>query len=90
MPVVQWKSIFKDKDGNVVIAQKPNLPIIVWFFSFLLGKLAIYPLVTELAQYVSFGALFTWAWLELFEGVNIFRRVLGAVVMIGLLYLSVR
>ena len=86
----RWLSIFKDKDGKVVLAQKPNLPIIVWFFSFILAKLAIYPLVTELVQYISFGALFTWAWLEIFSGDNLFRRILGTVVMVGLLYLSVR
>lgn len=88
MPKVRWKSIFTDKNGNVVIAQKPNLPIIVWFFSFLLAKLAINPLVAELAQYISFGALFTWAWLELFEGANVFRRILGAAVIAILLYLN--
>jgi len=27
--------------------------------------------------------LFTWAWQELFEGVNYFRRALGLVVLIG-------
>ena len=86
----RWPSIFKDKDGKVVLAQKPNLPIIVWFFSFLLATINVNQMVSELAQYISFGALFTWAWLEIFSGDNLFRRTLGAVVMIGLLYLNVR
>lgn len=29
------------------------------------------------AQLFAFGALFTWAWQELFDGVNYFRQVLG-------------
>ncbi len=88
MPIVLWQNFFKDKKGNLVIAQKPNLPLIVWLFSFLLTRLNINQTATELFQLVSFGALFTWAWLELFEGVNLFRRILGAVVMMGLLYIS--
>ncbi len=32
--------------------------------------------------WIAFGALFTWAWLEVFQGVNYFRRALGLVVLI--------
>jgi hypothetical protein len=35
---------------------------------------------------VAFGAIFTWAWLETFSGVNNFRRGLGIVVLIISLY----
>nr|WP_223805582.1 hypothetical protein [Pseudanabaena sp. UWO310] len=31
---------------------------------------------------LAFGALFTWAWLELFDGVNYFRRLLGLLVLL--------
>jgi hypothetical protein len=34
---------------------------------------------------IAFGAIFTWAWLELFDGVNYFRRALGATVLIGVI-----
>lgn len=37
---------------------------------------------STLAQVLSYGALFTWAWLELFEGVNYFRRALGLTVLL--------
>jgi len=37
---------------------------------------------------VAFGALFTWAWQEMFEGVNYFRRALGLVVLVGMLALK--
>lgn len=65
--------------------QKPNLPIIVWFFSFLLSKLFSGDL-EELFSIIAFGALFTWAWLEIFQGTNIFRRSVGSVVMIILIF----
>jgi hypothetical protein len=31
---------------------------------------------------IAFGSLFTWAWLELFQGVNYFRRALGFIVLL--------
>jgi len=31
------------------------------------------------------GSLFTWAWLELFQGVNYFRRALGLIVLTGII-----
>jgi len=34
---------------------------------------------------IAFGSLFTWAWQELFEGVNYFRRALGLLVLIGII-----
>ena len=34
---------------------------------------------------IAFGSLFTWAWEELFQGVNYFRRALGFLVLIGLI-----
>jgi hypothetical protein len=35
------------------------------------------------------GSLFTWAWMELFQGVNYFRRGLGLAVFIGMIALKV-
>lgn len=73
-------NIFKDKNGNTVIAQKPNLPIIVWLVSLPLTWLPLNGLLDQFIDYVSLGSLFTWAWLELFRGANTFRRILGAIV----------
>ena len=33
---------------------------------------------------IAFGSLFIWAGLELFQGVNYFRRALGLLVLVGL------
>lgn len=63
-----------------MLAQVPNLPIIVWatmrVLSWLLSGTA-----KHIVQMIAFGALFTWAWLELFQGINYFRRTLGLVVL---------
>jgi hypothetical protein len=75
----------KDKDGKVVLGQKPNLPIIVWFITLVINQFANGRLYT-VADLIGFGALFTWGWLELFDGVNYLRRVFGLLVLLGLLY----
>ncbi len=81
---------FRDSDGNIVIAQMPNLPLLVWITATLLkliltsGKLILTSgnIHTGLDA-LAFGSLFTWAWQELFQGVNYFRRSLGLVVLLG-------
>jgi hypothetical protein len=35
-------------------------------------------------EMIAFASLFTWAWGELFEGVNYFRRGLGLMVILAL------
>ncbi|MBD1869142.1 hypothetical protein H6F88_05185 [Oculatella sp. FACHB-28] len=76
---------FRDSEGNIVIAQMPNLPILLGsaaaFLQFVLpsGKIQ-----TAFAL-IAFGTLFTWAWQELFEGVNYFRRSLGLLGLVSLI-----
>ena len=75
-------NFWKDKDGRVVIWQRPNLPLTVWFVTYLLGWLPFSPLFLSLLDTISFGAIFTWAWLEISSGVNTFRRILGLIVLV--------
>lgn len=75
----------KDKDDNVVLGEKPNLPLIIWIVCIILQQ------VLDGKQYVAveligFGAIFTWAWLEIFHGTNYLRRLLGLFVMLITLY----
>jgi hypothetical protein len=78
-------NFWKDKNGRIVIIQKPNLLLISWFVSFLITKLPISAPALNLFSAFSFGAIFVWAWLEIFSGVNIFRKLLGLAVMIYML-----
>lgn len=73
---------FLDKQGRITLWQNPNLPLIIWVVTIVLTKLLPDGLFADLASILSFGAIFTWAWLEIFEGVNYFRRFLGAIVMV--------
>lgn len=79
---------FRDRDGNIVIAQKPNLPILVGTTAAILQLwLPNGELQTGLAL-IAFGTLFTWAWEELFQGVNYFRRAIGLISLVSLVALG--
>ncbi len=80
--------IFRDSEGNIVIAQMPNLPILVGFTATFLHFVLPVGSIQTIFGLVGFGALFTWAWLELFEGVNYFRRSLGLISLVGLIALG--
>lgn len=81
---------FRDGEGNLVIAQKPNLPILVWGAATLLQLIGFDGKIQAGLELIVFGTLFTWAWLELFQGVNYFRRSLGLIVLISLLVPKLR
>ena len=78
---------FRDHEGKIVIAQMPNLPLLVGLAATLLQLILPNSALKTGVDLVAFGALFTWAWQELFEGVNYFRRALGLVVLVGLITL---
>ncbi len=77
--------IFCDREGKVVLAQMPNLLLIVWIVTSLLRLVLTTGKVNIGLEAIAFGSLFTWAWEELFQGVNYFRRALGLLVLVGLI-----
>lgn len=76
---------FRDSEGKIVIAQPPNLPILVGVAATLLELVLPANRLQTGVDLVAFGALFTWAWLEIFQGVNYFRRSLGLIALISLI-----
>lgn len=80
---------FRDSDGKIVLAQMPNLPLIVWIVTSLLALIFTNGKINTVLEVLANGSLFTWAWLELFQGVNYFRRALGLAVLIGLIVLKI-
>ena len=80
--------IFRDSEGNVVIAQMPNPPLITGLVATFLQIIFPSGSIHTALYLVGFGALFTWAWQELFEGVNYFRRALGLIGLVILIALK--
>lgn len=81
---------FRDENGDLVVAQPPNPPIIAWVVARVLEILVHGGRPERLFDALAFGALFTWSWLELFHGDAYFRRILGAVVLAVLVISRVR
>lgn len=77
---------FKDSDGHIAIIQWPNIPLIGWFVSMLASLFITSPPWHTFLGYVSFGFIFTWAWLEITQGNSYFRRALGVIVLLLALY----
>ena len=75
---------FKTKEGVIVIGQTPNASFVVFIVAKIL-QIVSKGSIDHLFSMIAFGVLFTWAWLELFDGVNAFRRLLGLAVMIAAL-----
>jgi hypothetical protein len=76
---------FRDSEGNIVIAQPPNLPLLAGITATVLTLIVKSGNIHTGLDALAFGCLFTWAWQELFEGVNYFRKALGLLALIGLI-----
>lgn len=74
---------FRDKEGRIAIFQPPNTPLILWFVCVVLNRFtADSSTFHKTIEVVGFGALFTWAWLEIFYGTNYFRRFMGMFILL--------
>jgi hypothetical protein len=73
---------FKTKDNKIVIFQFPNIPIILFIIFYLLSLVFNKNMTGDIFRALYFGFLFTWCYLEIFQGVNYLRRVLGFTVLI--------
>lgn len=78
---------FKDKNGNVVVFQRPNAPIVIWFICTVLNKFITQATVHRVLEITGLAALLVWAWLEIAYGANYFRRALGTLVFISAIML---
>ncbi|QQS19876.1 hypothetical protein IPL85_00190 [Candidatus Saccharibacteria bacterium] len=82
---LQDESFFKDIKGNIVLWQWPNIPLYGWIAFKVLSMLVPAGHLRVGMEQLSSAFLFTWAYLEITNGVNYFRRLLGVIVMGGLI-----
>lgn len=76
-----WDKFWKDKNGNVVVYQHPNVFLIGWVV-LALGSLFVSSKLADTLWQLSLAVLAVWALLEIVKGVNYFRRLLGAFVLL--------
>jgi hypothetical protein len=76
-----WDRFWKNRDGDVVIYQHPNIPLIAWLV-LTIASIFLTGTVSNVIWYIAMGALAIWALLEIWKGVNYFRRALGVIILI--------
>lgn len=76
-----FSKVFRDKNGRIVIFQVPNIPLGVFIISWAIGKVTE-GVIEQFFDVLGSIALLIFALLEIFQGVNYFRRALGLVVLI--------
>lgn len=75
------KKLFKDRKGNIVIAQSPNVLIIAWVV-LSLTNLFVFHMHQRGLSLLGTATLFAWSYNELTRGVNRFRQTLGGVILL--------
>ena len=74
-------AVSRNRDFKIrgyTVGQAPNLPLIVVIVAAVVGRITEQGSVTNrIADSVFFVSLSIWSYLETFDGVNAFRRVLG-------------
>lgn len=75
------KQLFKDRHDRVVVWQAPNLLLGCWIVLRILMFIVSQGKLHLVFEQLSNAVLFTWAYLEITEGVTTFRKVLGGAVM---------
>lgn len=76
---------FRDSNGNIVIAQKPNPPLLIWLVATLSKLFFATGSVNTVLDIIAFTSLLVWSLLEIFQGVNYFRKGLGLIVLVVLI-----
>jgi hypothetical protein len=80
-----FDEFFRDKDGNIVIIQPPNLPISIWSIASILKLMFPTGSINGGLELIATISLFIWSLAELFQGDSNFRRSLGAIALVGLI-----
>ena len=81
-----YKKLFLDKNGRFVVAQFPNVPIIIWLGTVVLNRFIQAQPASTALSIIGTTSLTIWALLEIYSGVNLFRKLLGSVVLLYIVY----
>jgi hypothetical protein len=74
------------KDGQVHVIQWPNLPIISWFLSMVISTFVASETTKLGFSNLSLAFLAIWSYLEITHGLSYFRRTLGVIVAVLIIY----
>jgi len=77
-----WDRIWRHKEGHIVVFQFPNIWLIAWLVLEFVSLLVSSHRVEIISWWLATAALGVWSLLEIFQGVNYFRRLLGLCVAV--------
>jgi hypothetical protein len=77
-----WDDLWRDNHGKVVIWQWPSIPLYVWALCTAISLIVNKGSTADVFYWVGEIALIGWAILEIWKGVNYFRKALGVVIII--------
>ncbi len=77
---------FKDKDGKWAVFQFPNTLLFVWVGITVLLWVLGSGVIVDVMRLIQTIVLVAWASIELIDGDSNFRRVLGAIVLIFIIF----
>ncbi len=77
---------WEDKRGHFVVWQKPNIWLTTWFLAMVANWLLPSGWLSKSAGFISLIALVVWAVLEFTQGANYFRRLIGLLVLLLLVF----
>lgn len=72
-----WNKTWRNNEGNIVLFQWPNIWLIAWAAFNFVAVLSPTRTISSVTWWIGFAILSIWALLEIFKGVNYFRRFLG-------------
>ena len=82
LKLMEVKRIWQDRKGRVVLWQWPNGWLIAWVIAEVISRILPSGKAHGAVHWLGTGSLIVWALLEIFRGVNYFRRGLGVVVLL--------
>lgn len=85
-----WDRIWRNDEGHVVVFQWPNIWLIGWAAFNFVAVVSPTRTATAITWWIGFGLLAIWSVLEIFKGVNYFRRVLGVLIFVLNIFLGIR
>ena len=77
-----WDKIWKDRDGEVVLAQIPNKWLIAWAVLAMISMLSSSNRTANIFWWLSVIFLVIWCYFEIRYGVNYFRKALGVMALL--------
>ena len=77
-----WSRIWRDRNGRVVLWQTPNAPLIAWAVVTVVSLFVPNGTTESIFYWLSEALLGIWAALEIWKGVDYFRRALGVLIFI--------